>query len=262
VDLLKGVAWPAAALIGGAVVLKRYDEEIRDLIPRIQEAIGWKFGPRPPNEEQAQVGSAIAASNAAALANPKVVLHSPTVEKGASIAISGNPQAGSSPVAVGGDASSAGALTDPTQIVLKDLPGLGRTPAIADLERLLHAALNQGDDSNEDRIDRLVRLLAEARIATEFERIYRIIFGSQIRGLRILNQEGAIPIADARQRFNAVIKDFPDFYNSNSFDSWINFLIEVALVAKDNKDMLILTPLGKDFLHFLTQRGYSENRPY
>jgi hypothetical protein len=72
------------------------------------------------------------------------------------------------------------AKTDAPPGELKALPGIGRTKAIEAIDRELHAALKIHDENS--RIDILVRFLAQARLGPAFERIYRVIFGSQIAG--------------------------------------------------------------------------------
>jgi hypothetical protein len=91
---------------------------------------------------------------------------------------------------------------------LKELPGFPRTPAIENLERQFHTSLEyiEGDK----RKDVLVRLLAQARLETAFERIYRLIFGSQIALLKRLNGTSLITIDEARSLFTAYAAQFPE----------------------------------------------------
>jgi hypothetical protein len=148
---------------------------------------------------------------------------------------------------------------DAASIQLKDIPGLSRTEAIAELEKRLHALLTAV--SAEERVDRLVRLLAESRLEAEFERIYRVIYGSQIAGLRILNMERRVSIEDARKRFEPIAAAYPEAYRDYGFDGWLGFLINTGLVERKG-DMLELSPLGRDFLLFLTARGMREDKPF
>lgn len=146
-------------------------------------------------------------------------------------------------------------------IQLQDIPGLGRTEAIAELEKLLHSALEAQTETAEARVNRLIRLLAEARLTAEFERIYRVIYGSQIAGLNALNSEGRVLLEDARRRFEPVALAHPDLYKDGGFDRWLGFLLHTGLVTRRD-EAVELTPLGRDFLVFLTQRGYREDRPF
>jgi hypothetical protein len=62
------------------------------------------------------------------------------------------------------------------------------SPAIERLERQLHTQLSAITNVSEDeKRDLLVRILAQAQLEAAFERIYNIIFGSQIAFLRRLN---------------------------------------------------------------------------
>jgi len=208
VDLIKGIAWPAAIV----AVLLLFRADVSRLIPRLRE-----IGPTGAKLDPAQKADA--------------------------------------------QRAAAEQVSDPSRIVLKDLPGLARTDAIANLERVLHAALV--NIPPEEQVDRLVRLLAEARIATEFEKIYRLIFGSQIAGLRELNSRHSVPTAEARRRFDEeVVPANPDFYRGEqfTFEQWLGFLRNSGLVA-EAEERLSLTPLGKDFLGYLTALGLREDRP-
>lgn len=106
---------------------------------------------------------------------------------------------------------------------LKELPGLQRTPKMAEIEKSIHQELDLYD--SEKRIDLLVRHLAQSRLETVFERIYGTIFGSQIAALRSLGAAGGrVARNDALKYFDDVKSKFPEFYEKNTFDDWIAFL--------------------------------------
>ncbi|GGJ21798.1 hypothetical protein GCM10011320_31310 [Neoroseomonas lacus] len=255
--MAKGTALPLFAFLGGATFLFLFRSELRDLINRLRKLpTGIELDPATPKVEQRKV------ERAASKFWPKFFGMPGAVIFDAAAAFAG-PMAAAAVGAIARTASSnSSGPTEPGEVKLKDLPGLDRSQAIGDLERLLHVALEKEGVPQEDRVDRLIRLLSEARIEADFERIYRVIYGSQIRGLRMLGSEGRISLADARKRFDAVISDYPGFYKEGSFDEWLAFLTRMALVAKTEEDMLALTPLGQDFLVFLARRGYSDAKPY
>lgn len=135
---------------------------------------------------------------------------------------------------------------------LRDV-GLARTPFMSEVERRLLADLDSTPD--EKRLPLLVRLLAQARIELACERIYSIIFGSQIRGLRELEKAGGqVPIKDAQEFFGSVKTEFPEFYDKIDFWDWISYLTRSDLVVTSTEDVE-LTPFGRDFLLYLAARG-------
>lgn len=227
--------WPLAVILG-AVVILLFRKDVRGLADRIEQIGPVKMATATP---QATEQKRIASEGSG---DPTGVRLQPQVTDQKRDAEAGSP--------------------DADVVQLKPLRGRGRTQATADLELRIHSAMLSEKVPDLERVDLLVHLLAEARIDMEFERIYRLIFGSQIRALKILNQEGRITVADARTRFQEVVAEHPDFYGKpDAFDNWLGFGLRTALVI-NNDDVLMLSPLGYDFLHFLTRRGYSEDKVY
>ena len=144
---------------------------------------------------------------------------------------------------------------------LKDLPGLPRTPTIAALETQLHTELELLDP--EKRTDLLIRHLAQARLSVRFEQVYRLIFGSQISGLRALDTAagGAASRAEAVAFFDSVKLKHPDFYEKNIFEEWIRFPIGAGLMEERGSDFAI-TEYGRDFLKYLTATKLPEDKAW
>ena len=144
---------------------------------------------------------------------------------------------------------------------LKEFPGMIRTPAIERVERLLHASLAAKTDIKpEEREPFLLRVLAQSQLEATFERVYGLIFGSQIAGLRGLNTRGRVTVDGAREFFKGVESLYADFYKAYGFEGWLGFLINNGLVTR-NGDILEITDLGRDFLMYLTARRLPENKP-
>lgn len=152
---------------------------------------------------------------------------------------------------------SSTAVVQPGSVELKQLPGVGRTPAIEQVEREIHVSLSKIDEEN--RTDILVRSLAESQLAATFERIYNVIFGSQITVLKRLNELGQVSIADAKEFYEQVAADHPDVYSRFSFEAWLGFLISQGLV-RTHDGFLQITELGREFLLYITVRRMPENK--
>lgn len=151
-----------------------------------------------------------------------------------------------------------GVVTSRPSLELKQIPGLGRTPAIEMRERAILSLL---DEINEDeRVSRLTRALAESCLSTAFERIYRIIYGSQISMLRLLNENPHFREHHVRDFFSRVKDRFPEIYANYTFDRWLDFL-KTAQLAVQIEDRLQISDVGRDFLTYLTLQGLPEAKP-
>lgn len=150
-----------------------------------------------------------------------------------------------------------------SDIKLKDLPGVSRSEARAELEIKLKEALRQlqiqGKVTPENETDFLINELASTRLAALFSRIYYQIFGSQIKGLIHLNQHYKSTIDEARKLYQESKDDDPKFYADYSFDAWLGFLVESNLIKIEGDDIKI-TALGREFLTYLHETRLSHNK--
>lgn len=143
---------------------------------------------------------------------------------------------------------------------LKALPGFPeRTHMIAKVETDLHTELELIDP--EKRVDVLIRHLAVARLGVFFEQVHRTLYGSQLRGLRALaaTEDGSVSRADAASAFDNQIKPrFAEFYEKNSFDEWVRYLLTVGLVESKG-DKIIITEKGRELLRYADAVGLSDD---
>jgi len=110
------------------------------------------------------------------------------------------------------------------------------------------------------REDLLIELLAGALTREAWERIYLLIFGSQIRLLQNLNQSpGGLAEPDAREMYRSGATQQPELYQAVPFESWMTFLETTGLVSR-NGDRYIITPYGRGFLKYLVARGLTFER--
>ena len=96
-----------------------------------------------------------------------------------------------------------------TSVTLKDLPGFPRTEAMATVETELHQSLKLIE--TELQIDMLIRQLAVARLSTVFERIYSLLFGSQIVGLRRPAHSNKASLEEAKDFFEPYRRQYEEF---------------------------------------------------
>ena len=118
-----------------------------------------------------------------------------------------------------------------------------------------------------DRIDALVKDDAIFRIFSDFEALYRIVFGSQLDLLMELYTTNTYMFKyDIKKLFDEqIIKRKIDF--DVDFDRWLSFLITFELIKEEsNSDSLSallsvsgtyrITDKGIAFLTFIANRGY------
>ncbi len=107
----------------------------------------------------------------------------------------------------------------------------------------------------DERMSRLVSVLAEAQVDRNFEFIWGMIFGSQIQALRRLREAGSVSVDDAKRFFDEEVKPaHGDAYKDYSFEQWADFLYAHNLIESIDGDRIGLTELGRDFLVFLDIR--------
>ncbi|MCF6100361.1 hypothetical protein [Mesorhizobium muleiense] len=198
VDLLKGIAWPAAILI----VAQLFSSDIRAILPRLRKA-----GPSG------------------------VELDAPEQQQRIEPPSSGIPD-------------------DP------DLPV--PTAALAILEERLRKQIETKPEAKRQPI--LLRELAISRLITLFERVHRLIFGSQIDLLKSLNLTGPKSMELVRPYYDEAAILSPDFYKDYDFDKWLSFLTSAELVEIKDGQMDI-TETGREFLVYMVNTRLIERKP-
>lgn len=110
------------------------------------------------------------------------------------------------------------------------------------------------------REELLIELLAGALTREAWERIYLLIFGSQIRLLQNLNQlPDGLAESEARKMHQSAATQQPELYQRVSFDSWISFVESTGLVSQHG-EKYVITPYGRGFLKYLISQGLSFER--
>lgn len=98
-------------------------------------------------------------------------------------------------------------------------------------------------------------------VTRHFEKIYNIIYGSQIAILRILSKEDNTK-KNLKYLYDNSVMLNPDFFVNYNYVGYLNFLISFKLVSDDKiNDKLILTDLGRDFLLYLDTYNLNTDLP-
>ncbi len=141
----------------------------------------------------------------------------------------------------------------------------GGSVILNEIESTIRQELKDRDidtDMNKDTINILIKHLAATQLILDFEQIYSMIFGSQIRLLQKLNQSvnRGIQIEELQSYFEQTQKNFPQPLSTWSLDGYLKFLIgRYLIVAKGNS--YCLTDKGVEYLSWMTNKGKFENKP-
>jgi hypothetical protein len=120
-------------------------------------------------------------------------------------------------------------------------------------------AMIEGQPQGE-REEFCVRFIATGLINVIYDKIWTLIFRSQLLALEELNQKNTIlrreeikPFYDAAVLTNSI------FYANYSFEEWYAFMKGQGLVLDRPGDTVEITVRGKDFLKFMVHFGYTTN---
>lgn len=111
-----------------------------------------------------------------------------------------------------------------------------------------------------DREPALINALAATRVRGQHEFNYNRIFGSQIEGLKQIDQLGGATVDQAHVFFEPYARQYPQVYDNYGFEGWLSFMVNAGLVARTG-DRLTATPFGHDFLVYLREVRLFEAKP-
>jgi hypothetical protein len=113
-----------------------------------------------------------------------------------------------------------------------------------------------------DKVDVLVRNLAQARLEAAFGFIYAGIFGSQIAGLIQLQARRKVSIDEAHKFYlEAAAQKYPEVYAEYGFPGWLGFLKNHGLITQSDEDVAI-TDFGDDFVTWLRATRLNVNKAW
>lgn len=129
-----------------------------------------------------------------------------------------------------------------------------------EVEERIQSQLTQINNDNE-KIDILVKNLAQQQISNAFEKVYYNIFGSQIRLLEFLavQTDGKSDAETLNKFFETTKKDNPDIFKEWEFSDYMNFLVNWELVKNENNEWSI-THNGRAFIIYITALQLNKNK--
>ena len=131
------------------------------------------------------------------------------------------------------------------------------------MEDNIKAALTaKGLDTTSETSTVLIRHLAGTQLLLGFERIHKLIFGSQLNLLRELNL--IAPEGFTKQEIEDYFEDIKDEFQ-NSFSGWdtkkyLVYLFSNILIVK-NEDKIHITNLGQEYLNWIEENNINDKKP-
>lgn len=128
---------------------------------------------------------------------------------------------------------------------------------IQEAEEHLTKELNKRGLSGDPALRVAIRYASANWIMLDFERIYRLIWGSQLNLLSYLNtQRQGHPREAFRLFYTPAANLYPEAYEHMSYDQWLAFLLDNLLLREDDRQLRI-TVKGCEFLTHLAKVGYT-----
>lgn len=168
---------------------------------------------------------------------------------------------GTGPATALTQASDSGDIVHERQQVLDYGKG---SATVANWEQAIKAELERLNfpENDTQTFEMLVRQLATAVMIATFERLYRLIYGSQIDTLNALNTSGPqSPKIIEVIFFDTAKSSDTTFYEDVTFERWLSFLLNQALIVRSD-ELLTLTLHGRDFLVWMVNSGLSQVKPH
>lgn len=134
-------------------------------------------------------------------------------------------------------------------------------PSVQIREDLIHAHLERMrfELNTEETTEILIRNLAYSQAVTVAERLYRLIFGSQISLLKSLNVGPAQTDAEMMRFYQKARKRYPKFYGEYPYENWRDFLLSQGVLVFDpEKGVYGINQPGRDFLTWIASQGLPE----
>ena len=175
-----------------------------------------------------------------------------------------NVQVEASEVALGSLIPTKQGLPDEIQAARREALDYGKNlEPVREREEAVKAQLDslafaQGEP---ETFEVLVRNLAHIAWIAYSERIYRLIFGSQIAALKFLHENGRRPEVDIRNFFSDAAHRYSDFYGTYPFEKWVGFMEGQSLIIRSRNEATVeITKSGRGFLIWMTLEAVSEDR--
>jgi len=118
---------------------------------------------------------------------------------------------------------------------------------LVESEELILKDLKERDiKSPPDRERALLRALATSQILLRFERVYGLIWASQLTCLRYLNQrEHGADLSEIVPLYELAKSGYPSWYENYPYERWLGFLRDLNLIIWERDSRLFITVAGR-----------------
>jgi hypothetical protein len=144
-------------------------------------------------------------------------------------------------------------IVDPAGVT----PDRESTPLQAIVEKSIRDDPLIKDRSDSEKVAILIQAQAAVQMQVTFERIYRLIFGSQTQALSIAAAHAGAQSAALRRIFYEAKFKFPDLYRDWEYKDWFAFLFNAGL-ARENSGIVRTTSIGEEYLNYVTAMKYPD----
>ena len=151
---------------------------------------------------------------------------------------------------------------DKRKAAVDELMRVGDSSVLIELENAILKDLNErGLETHGDSIKILTKHLAITQLALDFEQIYHLIFGSQIKLLKRLNQSLGVGLSkeDVEDYFETIKIAFPEVIRNWNLADYLSFLLSRALITRQENNYHI-TIKGIEFLIWMIRTGHLEDK--
>ncbi len=130
------------------------------------------------------------------------------------------------------------------------------SPLLVEAEQLILKDLKDRKiEGPDDRERALVRSLASTNTVLHFERVYGLLWASQLTCLRYLNsRDQGAEVIEIVPFYELAKAEYPNWYENYSFERWLAFLRSFNLVGGSDLHVFI-TVAGREFLKYLVATG-------
>ena len=113
-----------------------------------------------------------------------------------------------------------------------------------------------------DKSDVLYKYSQLLYLLNSFNRLYEVIYGSQLSILNKINTTANETKDSVKSFYDDAARYYPDFYSAYNYDEYFGFLISQGLLVQQENETISISAYGRDFLKFLIDTGKPLNKVF
>ena len=116
--------------------------------------------------------------------------------------------------------------------------------------------------SESGKVEILLKYSEALYLILSFERLYNVIFGSQLNILEHVNTYNSETKESLKRFYDSSKQQYPEFYATYTYDEYFKFLLSMETITLNEKGQCQITWLGRDFLKYIVETGKSLNKSF